>query len=137
MKLIRYMKFAVAILLFELMLGRICYEYGIAQGQGYYISGIWSMWLCAAYALIYCIICLHQGWGETSLGMNIFSTIFLGVPYIASLFVIAFSKEIELAFAVTVMIVFGITLVLEAGILAFQIKRDYFVKKGYKKVSSQ
>ncbi|MDE7158952.1 MAG: hypothetical protein K2N74_05180 [Clostridiales bacterium] len=122
-KPIRYIKFGLAILLFELVLGRICYEYGYARGSD--VIGVGSMFAVAAYALAYVVICLCQGKGETSRGTNIFSTLVVGVPFIAILIVaIMFSEKDSLLYTIIALVVLASVFVLETVILVLHIRQE-------------
>ncbi len=127
MKIIRYFKFALTLLLFELMVGKIGYEYGYSHSGS--VSGIGWYYALALYAFVYCGICFLQGRNESVLGVDIFSTVYLGVPFILVL-VFTLSNEVierELPFAVASLIVFGAIFVLELSILISQIRKK--VKK--------
>ena len=107
MKILRYFKFAFALFLFELMVGKIGYEYGYSHSGS--VSGIGWYYAFAIYALVYCVICFLQGRNESVLGVDIFSTVYLGVPFIIVL-ILTLSNgviERELPFAITSLTVFG------------------------------
>ena len=135
MKYVRFIKFAVAILFFELMLGKICYEYGYARGG--YLTGIASIYIMAAYALIYVVICICQGWGDTSRRTNIFSTLFLAFPYISLVVFICTGVLDEVLFAVLTLVIFGIAMLMEAGILIFTEIQDKIVERRVKTANSE
>ena len=122
MKNVRYIKFGVAILFFALIFGKICYEYGYADAIEFYPSEMMdSLYIMAAYALVYVFICICQGWGDTSRRTNICCTLFLTLPYIA-LIIYAFAGDgeiTELFFPVLFFVIFGIATLMELGILVF------------------
>ena len=123
MKIIRYFKFAFALLLFELMVGKIAYEYGYSQSGS--VSGIGWYYAFAIYAFVYCVICFLQGWNESVLGVDIFSAVYLGVPFMIVL-ILTLSHEVierELPFAITSLTVFGAIFVLGLSILILQIRK--------------
>ena len=133
MKIIRYFKFAFTLLLFELIVGKIGYEYGYSHSGS--VSGIGWYYAFAIYALIYCIICFLQGWNESVLGVDIFSTAYLGVPFMIVLIFTLSNKVIEreLPFAITALTIFGAIFVLGLSILILQIRKK-LVKKCKKEI---
>ena len=124
MKYIKYIKFAVSVLFFQLLLGNLCYQYGYANGE--HFSGVGGMYCIVLYALIYLGICVGQCRKQFSKGRSIFSTVFVGVPYIALIiFACLPSTQVEaLAFVVVLFITWGIALVLETVNLILGIKQD-------------
>ena len=124
MKIIRYFKFAFALLLFELMVGKIGYEYGYSHSGS--VAGIGWYYAFAIYAFIYCVICFLQGRNESVLGVDIFSTVYLGVPFMIVL-IFTLSNELierELPFAIASLTIFGAIFVLELSILILQIRKN-------------
>ncbi len=133
MKIIRYFKFAFTLLLLGLMVGKIGYEYGYSHSGS--VSGIGWYYAFAIYTLVYCVICLLQGWDESVLGVDIFSTVYLGVPFMIVL-IFTLSNEVierELPFATTSLTVFGAIFVLGLSILTLQIRKK-LVKKCNKEI---
>ena len=124
MKIIRYLKFAFALLLFELMIGKIGYEYGYSHSGS--VSGIGWYYAFAIYAFVYCVICFLQSRNESVLGVDIFSTVYLGVPFIIVLILTLVNEMIarELPFAITSLTIFGAIFVLELSILILQIRKN-------------
>lgn len=123
MKIIRYLKFAFALLLFELMVGKIGYEYGYSHsGSG---SGIGWYYAFAIYAFLYCVVCFLQGRNKSVFGVDIFSTVYLGVPFMIVLIFTLSNRMIEreLPFAITSLTVFGIIFALELSILILQLRK--------------
>ncbi|MDE6441705.1 MAG: hypothetical protein K2L12_03005 [Clostridia bacterium] len=117
----RYVKTVVAIILFELMIGKIGYEYGC----GNRINDIGWLYGYTVYSMIYIAICIYQGWNEVSLRKNIFSVTYIFLPY-AILLILAFVSGIvedELPFAVSMFVILGIALILEVSTLIVQIKK--------------
>ena len=123
MKIIRYFKFAFALFLFELMVGKIGYEYGYSHGGS--VSGIGWYYVFAIYAFVYCVICFLQGWDESALSVDIFSTVYLGVPFMIVLIFTLTNEMIarELPFAATTLTVFGAMFALGLSILILQIRK--------------
>lgn len=123
MKIIRYIKFAFTLLLLGLMVGKIGYEYGYSHSGS--VSGIGWYYAFAIYAFVYFVICFLQGWDESILGVDIFSTVYLGVPFMIVL-IFTLSNEMierELPFAITSLTVFGAIFALELSILILQIRK--------------
>ncbi len=128
MKSVKYIKFAVSILFFELLLGDLCYQYGYSHGDG--ISDVVGMYSIVLYALVYLAICACQAWEKTSLGRNIFSAVFAGVPYIAFIIFACLPStdaSESLGFVVFLFITWGSALVLEVVNLVLGIRQDRLI----------
>lgn len=94
------------------------------------------MYAFAVYGLAYIVVCFCQGWKETFIRQNVFSTVFIGIPYLVMVICVIVLKSLEGLFATITFVVLGVALILEIVLLIIQIRQDNIIKKKYKMKSA-
>ena len=122
MKIIKYIKSAIAVLFVEVILGKICFEYGKYVTP----SGIGWWYAFIVFALLLAAISFCDAKEEYSFKFNIGTAIYLLVPTVMLIILSCTNNLIgsEIGILITVFILLGISLVLEVITLILKIKED-------------
>lgn len=122
MKILKYVKFVIAVLFAEVVLGKICYEYGkytTPNGIGWWYAYI-------VFTLILAVMLFCDAKEDYSFKFNIGSVIYLLVPTVL-LIILSCTNDIiesEIGMMITVFVLLGISLILEVTTLILKIKEN-------------
>ena len=122
MRVIKYIKFVIAILFVEIILGKICYEYGKYVTP----SGIGWWYALIVFAFFSATISFFDAKEDYSFKFNIGTAIYLLVPTVMLIILSCTNNLIgsEIGMLITVFILLGINLALEVITLILKIKED-------------
>lgn len=122
MKILKYIKFAIAVLFAEIILGKICFEYGkYSEPQG---MGWWYAFI--VFALILSAMLFCDAKEDYSFKFNIGTAIYLLVPTVM-LIILSCTNDLigsEIGILITVFVLLGISLILEITTLILKIKEE-------------
>lgn len=127
----KYLKLFAAVVLLEIMIGKIGYEYGYA-GR---LSSISGLYFLAFYVLIYFLICLSYMWYDP-FGLKIFSFVYIFImfAFLTVCMSILGVDEDELSFVIIYMILLGTAFIAETATLIMGIRQKIAEKANTMKV---
>lgn len=122
MKILKYIKFAIAVLFAEVILGKICFEYGKYTTP----SGIGWWYAFIVFALILALILFCDAKGDYSFKFNIGSVIYLLIPTVPMIILSCTNDLIgsEIGMLITVFVLLGISLISEIATLILKVKKN-------------